>query len=173
MGSGPDEPVPDPGESPQHRVTFAKPFAVGTFSVTFDEWDFCVVDGGCSGYKPSDQGWGRGSRPVINVSWHDAKAYAEWLSKKIGKPYRLLSQAEREDVTRAGTTTRYWMGSTISTVQANHDGNESYAGSPKGEYPGRLYRSIPSSRTPGVSIGPRQCLGVDRRLLVPVSWGAV
>ena len=66
-------------KSPQHQVTFAKPFAVGRFAVTFAEWDACVDDGGCGGYKPEDQGWGRGDRPVINVSWDDAKAYVKWL----------------------------------------------------------------------------------------------
>ena len=51
-------------EEPQHLVTFVQPFAVGAFAVTFDEWDACVADGGCDGYRPSDQGWGRGRRPV-------------------------------------------------------------------------------------------------------------
>ena len=49
-------------EGPQHRVTFSQPFAVGRFAVTFDEWDACVTDGGCNGYKPSDSNWGRGRR---------------------------------------------------------------------------------------------------------------
>jgi formylglycine-generating enzyme required for sulfatase activity len=89
-------------------VTIAKPFAVGKFAVTFDQWDACVADGGAKGYRPADQGWGRGNRPVIYVSWDDAKAYAEWLSQKTGKTYRLLSEAEREYVTRAGTTTPFW-----------------------------------------------------------------
>ena len=88
----------------QVRVTIAEPFAVGKFAVTFDEWDACVADHGCNGYKPADEGWGRGERPVINVNWHDAKAYTAWLSRKTGKTYRLLSEAEREYVTRAGTT---------------------------------------------------------------------
>jgi formylglycine-generating enzyme required for sulfatase activity len=52
------------------------------------------IDGGCGGYNPSDQGWGRGPQPVINVSWNDAKSYVAWLSKKTGKPYRLLTEAE-------------------------------------------------------------------------------
>jgi len=121
-------------EEPQHLVTFAQPFAVGAFAVTFDEWDACVADGGCDGYRPSDQGWGRGRRPVINVSWHDAKAYVEWLSRKTGKTYRLLSEAEREYTARAGTATPFWWGSSISTEQANYDGNLVYGGGPKGEY---------------------------------------
>jgi formylglycine-generating enzyme required for sulfatase activity len=121
-------------ELPQHRVTIAKSFAVGRFAVTFDEWDACVADGGCNGYTPSDQGWGRGQQPVINVSWDDAKAYVAWLSKKTGKTYRLLSEAEREYVTRAGTTTPFWWGGSISTSQANYNGNNTYAGGENGEY---------------------------------------
>ena len=57
---------------------------------------------------------------MIHVSWDDAKAYVAWLSKKTGKTYRLLSEAEREYVTRAGTTTPFWWGSSISTSQANY-----------------------------------------------------
>jgi formylglycine-generating enzyme required for sulfatase activity len=102
--------------------------------VTFDEWDACVADGGCLGWKPSDEGWGRGRRPVINVSWDNAKAYVEWLSKKTGKAYRLLSEAEREYVTRAGTTTPFWWGDSISTNQANYNGNYTYRDGAKGEY---------------------------------------
>ena len=104
--AGRREPERDSNEGPQHEVTIAKPFAVGRFAVTFAEWDACVADGGCGGYRPNDlpdQGWGRGDRPVIKVSWDDAKAYVKWLSKKTGKEYRLLTEAEREYVTRAGT----------------------------------------------------------------------
>jgi formylglycine-generating enzyme required for sulfatase activity len=71
------------------------------------------------GYKPSDEGWGRGRRPVINVSWDDAKAYVAWLSKKTGKSYRLLSGAEYEYATRAGTQTAYPWGNAIGTNNAN------------------------------------------------------
>jgi formylglycine-generating enzyme required for sulfatase activity len=111
-------------EGPQHRVTIGKAFAVGRFSVTFDEWDACVAAGGCGGYKPADEDWGRGRRPVINVSWDDAKAYVAWLSQMTGKPYRLLSEAEREYVTRAGTNTPFWWGSSITTKQANYDATD-------------------------------------------------
>jgi formylglycine-generating enzyme required for sulfatase activity len=128
MGSPESEPGRSSEESPQHAVTLARQLAVGRFAVTFDEWDACVADGGCNGYKPSDQG------PVINVSWDDAKAHMAWLSKKIGRAYRLLSEAEREYVTRAGTTTPFWWGSSISTSQANYDGNYTYGGGAKGEY---------------------------------------
>jgi formylglycine-generating enzyme required for sulfatase activity len=72
MGSPDNETDRFANEGPQHTVTIGRPFAVGRFAVTFDEWDACVADGSCNGYKPSDQGWGRGRRPVINVSWDDA-----------------------------------------------------------------------------------------------------
>jgi formylglycine-generating enzyme required for sulfatase activity len=136
MGSPEEEPQRNSHESPQRRVTFEKPFSVGRFAVTFTEWDACVDAGGCGGYRPSDEGWGRGDRPVINLSWNDAEAYVRWLSKKTGKEYRLLSEAEREYVTRAGTTTPFWWGSSISTRQANYNGNYTYNGSQTGEYRG-------------------------------------
>jgi formylglycine-generating enzyme required for sulfatase activity len=122
MGSPADEPERESEEGPQHRVAIAKAFAVGKFPVTFDEWDACLRDGGCNGHRPADQGWGRGKRPVINVNWNDAKGYAAWLSRKTGRTYRLPSEAEREYVTRAGTTTPFWWGSSLSTSQANYDG---------------------------------------------------
>ena len=101
-----------PAEGPVHHVAIAKAFAISRREVTFAEWDQCVAAAGCK-YNPSDQGWGRGDRPVINVSWDDAKAYVAWLAKKTGKPYRLLSEAEYEYSARAGTTTAYPWGSTI------------------------------------------------------------
>jgi formylglycine-generating enzyme required for sulfatase activity len=112
----------DSDESLQHKVTIAKPFAVGRFAVTFDEWDACVADGGCGGYKPWDQGWGRGQRPVINVSWNDIQSYLTWLSRKTGKPYRLLSEAEFEYVARAGSKMAYPWGAEIGKGNANCDG---------------------------------------------------
>jgi formylglycine-generating enzyme required for sulfatase activity len=118
-GSPTSEPGHSADEGPQHTVTIARPFAVGRFAVTFDEWDACAADGGCNGYKPADEGWGRGRRPVINVSWDDAKAYVAWLSKKTGKSYRLLSGAEYEYATRAGTQTAYPWGNDIGTNNAN------------------------------------------------------
>jgi len=111
----------DSDERPVHRVTIEYPFAVGKYEVTFAEWDACVAAGGCS-YRPGDGGWGRGTRPVIDVSWEDAQEYVTWLSGETGKPYRLLSEAEWEYVARAGTTTRYWWGNKIGTNNANCDG---------------------------------------------------
>jgi formylglycine-generating enzyme required for sulfatase activity/Tfp pilus assembly protein PilF len=98
---------------PQHTVTIAKPFAVSKYELTFADWDACVAGGGCKGYKPNDQGWGRGQQPVINVSWQDAQTYVKWLSQVTGKTYRLLSEAEYEYATRAGTTTVYPWGDDI------------------------------------------------------------
>jgi formylglycine-generating enzyme required for sulfatase activity len=123
-------------EKPVHKVAIPSPFAVGRFAVTFAEWDACVADGGCKGYRPDDRGWGRDRRPVINVNWDDAKRYIDWLNAKTGKTYRLLSEAEREYVTRAGTTTPFWWGAAITPRQANYDGSaEPYkGGGAKGEY---------------------------------------
>jgi formylglycine-generating enzyme required for sulfatase activity len=133
MGSPSDEKGRYPDESPQHYVTFARPFAVGKFAVTFDGWDACQADTvACNaegvkspddkGYKPSDAGWGRGRRPVINVNWYDAMTYVAWLSKKTGKPYRLLTEAEWEYAARAGTQTAYPWGNDIGKNNANCDG---------------------------------------------------
>jgi formylglycine-generating enzyme required for sulfatase activity len=122
MGSPANEQGRYSNESPQHTVTFARQFAVGKFELTFDEWDACVTGGGCIGYKPSDKDWGRGRRPVINVSRDDATAYMTWLSRKTGKPYRLLTEAEWEYAARAGTTTAYYWGNDIGKGNANCDG---------------------------------------------------
>ncbi len=87
--------------------------------MTFDEWDMCAADGGCDNYRPDDARWGRGWRPVINVSWSDAKVYVAWLSQETGKAYRLLSEAEWEYAARAGTRTRFSFGDDISEKDAN------------------------------------------------------
>ena len=118
-------------------MTVTKPFAVAKFEVTFAEWDACVAEGGCK-HNPRDQGWGRGKRPVINVSWNDIGTdYLPWLSRKTGKSYRLLTEAEWEYAARAGTTTPFSTGRTITTDQANFNGNYTYRGSAKGQNRGK------------------------------------
>jgi len=109
----------DPDEKPAHEVVIPEPFAVGKFEVTFAEWEACARDGGCLKNKtPGDEGWGKGRRPVINVSWNDAGEYLLWLSRKTGKTYRLLTEAEWEYVARAGTATPYAFGETVDKQQA-------------------------------------------------------
>ena len=111
-------------EKPVHRITI-KAFEMGKYEVTFDEWDACVAGGGCGGYKPAGWGWGRGKRPVINVSWDDAQSYVKWLSGETGKTYRLLSEAEWEYAARAGTRAAYAWGNSIGKNKANCDGCDS------------------------------------------------
>ena len=118
MGSPSNEEGRSANESPQHQVRIAKPFAVGVYEVTLDEWNACVAAGGC-GHRPGDEGWGGGSRPVINVSWNDARDYVGWLSGRTGHGYRLLSEAEWEYAARAGTTTAYSWGNEVGSNRAN------------------------------------------------------
>jgi len=121
MGSLSTESGRSDDEGPQRTVTIA-PFLAGRYEVTFDEWDACVAAGGCNGYRPVDNGWGRGRRPVMHVSFEHAKSYVSWVRRETGKSYRLLSEAEWEFLARGGTVGPYWWGPTISFRQANfHD----------------------------------------------------
>ena len=137
QGSPVGEEGRDDDEGPQRRVMISRPFALGRTEVTFDQWRACVSGGGCrSNASPNDRGWGRGNRPVINVSWADAQEYVSWLNESIsGSPYRLPSESEWEYGARAGTTTPFSTGTTISTGQANYDGNHVYGSGRKGLYP--------------------------------------
>ena len=99
-------------ERPAHEVTIANPFAAAKFPLTFDEWEACAAQGGCR-RDVSDNGWGRGRRPAINVSWDDAQAYVKWLSGITGAQYQLLSETEYEYVARAGSQTAYPWGDEI------------------------------------------------------------
>jgi len=136
MGSPANELGRSANEGPQHKVTIARQFAVGRYALTFEEWDACVADGGCKGYKPDDR-WGRGRQPVMNTSWRDAWAYLAWLSAKTGGSYRLLSEAEYEYATRAGSVTAYPWGSDVGSGNANCSGcgsQRSYV-APVGSFP--------------------------------------
>ena len=110
----------DDSERPVHTVTISRPIAMGKYPVTFEEYDQFVS--ATSAERPFDEGWGRGTRPVINVNQEDAKAYAVWLSEQTGKRYRLPSEAEWEYAARAGTTTKYSWGDDIGRNRANCDG---------------------------------------------------
>jgi formylglycine-generating enzyme required for sulfatase activity len=127
MGSPASEPGRESKEGPQHPVSI-RGFALGKYPVTYTEWDACVADGGCGGYRARDRGWGRGNRPVTDASWKDAQAYIGWLNGKLGGavqasvgaagPYRLPSEAEWEYAARAGTTTAYYWGAEFSPGHA-------------------------------------------------------
>jgi formylglycine-generating enzyme required for sulfatase activity len=128
----------------QVPIKIERPFAVGRFAVTRGEFaafvaatDFradggCFVSTGLTSKRDPDASWhvpgfAQDDRhPVVCVSWEDAKSYVSWLSSSTSKGYRLLSESEREYVARAGTTTPFWWGTTVSTDQANYDGNVAY-----------------------------------------------
>ncbi|MDD3858958.1 MAG: SUMF1/EgtB/PvdO family nonheme iron enzyme [Bacteroidales bacterium] len=126
----------------QHQVTVSD-FYMGKYEVTFEQYDaFCTATGR---EKPRDSSWGRGKRPVINVSWDDATAYCEWLSKQTGKTYRLPTEAEWEYACRGGASTTsstsvasasapFNTGNCLSATQANYNGNYPYGNCSKGEY---------------------------------------
>ncbi len=137
MGSPATEPGRSDHEAPQHTVTIAKQFAVGTFDVTRDEFAAFVTDTGYNtgsqcriwvgqqwtekqGFSWRNPGFEQtGSHPVVCISWNDAQAYVNWLNKKTSRDYRLLSESEWEYAARAGTTTAYFWGNDIGKNNAD------------------------------------------------------
>ena len=122
MGSPDGDDLANDNEQPQHEVRIARPFAIGRYPVTFDDYDRFVLATRKRGLMerlfgddvenkqrelPGDQSLGRSRRPVINISWFDAVAYCVWLSGQTGRTYRLPSEAEWEYACRAGTATRW------------------------------------------------------------------
>ncbi len=121
-------------EGPQTFVTLARRVAISVRETTFDEWAACAADGGC-GVRPSDAGWGRGKRPVINVSHADAEAYAAWLSARTGSRYRLPTEAEWEYAARSGAATPFAFEGLIDAARANYDAaKEDVSGAPGRSY---------------------------------------
>ena len=104
---------------PVHSVSIES-FELSKYEVTFEEYDAFTDATGRE--RANDRGWGRGRRPVINVSWDDAVAYTQWLSSQTGERYRLPSEAEWEYAARAGSTTKYSWGNDIGRNRANCDG---------------------------------------------------
>jgi len=108
-----------PNEMPVHDVTI-EAFEIGKYEVTFEQWDECIRQMGCS-HIPNTV-WGRGNQPVIQVVWNDAQQYVRWLSQKTGKKYRLPTEAEWEYAARAETNTPFSTGECINPIQANYKG---------------------------------------------------
>ena len=139
MGSSEREPLRDPDEGPQREVTIGERFAIGAYEATFEQWQACVDDGFCrTNSHPHDEGWGKGRRPVVNVSHDDitdVHGFIAWLNSKVpGQPYRLPSEAEWEYAARAGTQSWFATGEIVTDVQANFRASVRYAGSDTGVY---------------------------------------
>src|SRR6266852_113885 len=120
MGSAGSEEHRHKNEGPQHEVSIKEPFAISKFDVTFADWDACVSVGACP--KVIDSGFGRGTRPVINVTWDEAQQYVKWLSLTTGRTYRLPTEAEWEYASRGGRQSAYPWGDHFKTGKANCHG---------------------------------------------------
>ena len=121
-------------EKPVHEVTLPNNFAMAVYEVSFAEYDRYVQATGAR--RPDARGWGRGNRPVINVDWEEARAYARWLSEQTGQSYRLPTEAEWEYAARAGTTTKYSWGNEATPEQAIYIGDDRWKNTaPVGSFP--------------------------------------
>jgi formylglycine-generating enzyme required for sulfatase activity len=120
MGSRGNEEHHKKNEEPQHPVSISAPFAMSKFDVTFADWDACAAVGRCP--KAIDSGFGRGTRPVINVTWDQAQQYVKWLSLATGRTYRLPTEAEWEYASRGGQQKAYPWGDHFVAGKANCHG---------------------------------------------------
>ena len=123
MGSTEQEFRRDSDEAPQREVAI-RAFELSNTEVTFDQ--YAIFAGDTKRELLDDKGWGRGGRPVINVTWDDAIAYTTWLNEKTASNYRLPTEAEWEYAARAGTTSPFYSGDCINTKQANYNGKYDY-----------------------------------------------
>jgi formylglycine-generating enzyme required for sulfatase activity len=122
-------------EAAPHPVEIGKPFAIGRYAVTFAQWDACYAEGGCGHRRLGDLDFGRGNHPAIFATWAEAQLYVDWLKRKTGQPYRLLSESEWEFAARGCRTLKcayapFWFGA-IKPELAVYDSRRSYDGSPK------------------------------------------
>jgi formylglycine-generating enzyme required for sulfatase activity len=135
MGSPDTEAERGDYESPQHLVT-VKSFFLGRYPVTQEQWQIVAETYEHVNIKdlnPQPSTFKGAKRPVENVNWYEAKEYCDRLAKRFSRPYRLPTEAEWEYACRAGTTTPFYFGSTLSTELANYDDNSTYGNGVKGE----------------------------------------
>jgi len=107
----------DPAERPPHHVVVNKPFAIGKFEVTIEQWNACADANVCPRIATNNAD--AKNAPVRDISWDDAQQYVGWLSKTTGKPYRLPTEAEWEYAARGGTSSAFWWGDKMSKGNAN------------------------------------------------------
>jgi len=131
MGSPEDEEGYEDIDGPQHEVTVPA-FFMGRYPVTQAQYE-SLMGTNPAAEEDADR-FVAPNKPVINVSWDDAVAFCDRLAELTGRPYRLPTEAEWEYACRAGTTTPFYFGKTITTEVANYNGEYTYAGGPEGEY---------------------------------------
>ena len=133
-------------EKPVHVVEI-KAFRMGAYEVTFDEYDAyahaiegkgAVNNDHFVSNLPDDNGWGRGNRPVFNVSWDEAQGYITWLNEQTGRHFRLPTAAEWEYAARAGTVSNYYWGDKFVPIRAN-GANSVKQTTPVGQYPANQF----------------------------------
>ena len=137
MGSSLTEEERGADEGPKRDVAIGAPFAIGRYEITFAEYDKFADMSGRD--RPDDLGWGRGARPVLNVSWYDANAFCIWLGRRTSFSYRLPSEAIWEFAARAGTRSRYAFGNELTMNDANFGDPVVGKTSEVGQYPANAW----------------------------------